>query len=234
MSELNEKLLSDIQELLKLYEENGPYYQNTTVNDEAVKTVITKMIDFIIPDKTSGNRLLDWMTSHEFFTGPASGRYHANVKGGLAMHSLMVTRQALSFAPAFLSNFNSSKNAEKYQVTASDIFIAAMCHDFCKTGFYSVEHRKTKDYNGNWTYEPYYKPKADNRNLGHGNESVLLLLESMPELLGNRTVLEAISRHMGFSDLSENESYNYSNFLQNPLVLLIQAADQSAAQWWDW
>ena len=31
----------------------------------------------------------------------------------------------------------------------------------------------------------------------------------------------------------ENESYNYSNFLQNPLVILIQLADQTAAQWWD-
>ena len=31
----------------------------------------------------------------------------------------------------------------------------------------------------------------------------------------------------------ENESYNYSNFLQNPLVILIQLAEQTAAQWWD-
>lgn len=233
MDELN-KSLSDIESLLKIYEENGPYYQNTTVNEEAVKSCISKMINFVISDESKATRLLDWMSSHDFFTGPASGRYHANVKGGLAMHSLMVTKQALTFAPSFLTNFCNTKNAAKYPVTAFDIVIAAMCHDFCKAGFYSVEHRKTKDYNGNWTYEPYYKPKADNRNLGHGNESVLMLLESMPELINNRTVLEAISRHMGFSDLSENEGYNYSNFLQNPLVLLIQTADQTAAQWWEW
>jgi hypothetical protein len=38
---------------------------------------------------------------------------------------------------------------------------------------------------------------------------------------------------MGFSDLAPMETYNYSNLLQNPLVLLIQLADQTAAQWWD-
>ena len=38
---------------------------------------------------------------------------------------------------------------------------------------------------------------------------------------------------MGFSDLSDSEGYNYTNFLDNPLVMLIQFADQSAAQWYD-
>ena len=96
-----------------------------------------------------------------------------------------------------------------------------------------MESRRTKDFNGNWKYEPFYKTKSDSRNLGHGNESVLLFLESMPSLLKRRNVIEAISRHMGFSDLSQMESCNYSNFLQNPLVILIQLADQTAAGWWD-
>ena len=55
----------------------------------------------------------------------------------------------------------------------------------------------------------------------------------MPSFINKRYVLEAVSRHMGFSDLSESESYNYSNFLQNPLVLLLQVADQTASQWFD-
>jgi hypothetical protein len=96
-----------------------------------------------------------------------------------------------------------------------------------------MESRKTKDFNGNWKYEPFYKTKSDLRNLGHGNESVLLLLESMPQILKKRNVIEAISRHMGFSDLAPMETYNYSTLLQHTLVLLIQLADQSAAQWWD-
>ena len=55
----------------------------------------------------------------------------------------------------------------------------------------------------------------------------------MPSMIKNRTVIEAVSRHMGFCDLTESETYNYSNFLQNPLVILLQLADQSAANWYD-
>jgi len=37
---------------------------------------------------------------------------------------------------------------------------------------------------------------------------------------------------MGFSDLSDSEKFNYSLFLENPLVVLLQLADQTAAQWY--
>ena len=53
-------------------------------------------------------------------------------------------------------------------------------------------------------------------------------------MIDNRTVLEAVSRHMGFTDLTDSEKMNYSNFLQNPLVLLLQLADQSASSWYDY
>ena len=96
-----------------------------------------------------------------------------------------------------------------------------------------IEYRNTKDFMGNWIKKPFYKTKEDSRNLGHGNESVLLLLESMPSFLKRRNVIEAISRHMGFSDLTDTEMMNYSNFLQNPLVPLIQLADETASGWWD-
>ena len=38
---------------------------------------------------------------------------------------------------------------------------------------------------------------------------------------------------MGFSDLSDLERMNYSNFLTNPLVVLLQLADQTAAAWYE-
>lgn len=224
---------TQVNGLLTVYSENGPYFKDNEVQVEPIKLCLNKMAEVVIPEEEKRTRLFDWMEKHEYWTSPASARYHANFKGGLALHSLMVLFQALSFSKPLLANFNQTKRAENYSITAFDIFISSICHDFCKAGFYATEFRKTKNFEGNWVYEPFYKTKADNRNLGHGNESVLMLLEIMPELVTNRPVIEAISRHMGFSDLSENESYNYSNFLQNPLVILIQLADQTAAQWWD-
>lgn len=231
--EEKQTLYSQVDELLKIFGNNHPVKKDGSFDEMSVKTTALQMIDFIIQNKDSAENLKSWMENHEFWTSPASARYHGNIKGGLAAHSLMVAYQALVYAKAFTENFANSKRSEKYNYTAEDIFVAAIAHDFCKAGSYATESRRTKDFNGNWKYEPYYKVKSDMRNLGHGNESVLLLLASMPEMLSRRHVVEAISRHMGFSDLSDNEKINYSNFLQNPLVLLIQLADETAAQWWD-
>ncbi len=223
---------AQIDALINVIEQNQPLGNDGSFNPDGVKNTTCQLIDMcFVPEKALA--LKNWMEVHEFWTSPASARYHCNVKGGLSAHSLMVTYQALTFALPLFENFTETKRAGLYNFTASDILIASIAHDFCKAGFYGTEMRKTKNYEGNWVYEPFYKVKPESRNLGHGNESVLNLLEIFPEYIKNRPVLEAISRHMGFSDLSENESYNYSNFLQNPLVLLLQLADQTASQWWE-
>lgn len=232
MSE-NTNLKNQVSSLLAIFDEKQPIQKDGTFSPELVKETALLMADFVIEEKVSLEALKNWMEGHDFWTSPASTRFHGNVKGGLAAHSLLVAVQALRFAPAFAENFALSKRDGQFPFTAEDVFVSALAHDFCKAGAYATESRKTKDFNGNWKYEPFYKTKSDLRNLGHGNESVLLLLESMPHLLKRRNVIEAISRHMGFSDLAPMETYNYSNILQNPLVLLIQLADQSAAQWWD-
>ena len=222
-----------ISELLKIFDQKQPIQKDGSFSSDLVKETSLAMADFIIEEKSSLPLLKEWLETHDFWTSPASTRFHGNTKGGLAAHSLLVTVQDLRFAIPFAENFAISKRSESFPFTAEDVFIASFAHDFCKSGTYATESRKTKDFNGNWKYEPFYKTKSDLRNLGHGNESVLLLLETMPHFLKRRNVLEAISRHMGFSDLSDSDSYTYSNILQNPLVLLIQLADQTAAQWWD-
>lgn len=231
--EEKEKLDAETDKVLAIFEKNQPVKSDGTFEIENVKATLLEISNLLIEDKEAEKRFLEWMDTHEFWTSPASARYHGNVKGGLAAHSLLVAWQAFVYAKTLAANFIRSKRADKFTFSAADIFVAAIAHDFCKAGSYNLESRRTKDLKGNWKYEPCYKNKQDWRNLGHGNESVLLLLESMPELLKNRTLIEAVSRHMGFSDLSEMEKINYSLFLQNPLVVLIQIADETAAQWWD-
>lgn len=227
------ELFNDVYELLDIFKEFSPIQENGSVVTDAVKPCILEMINYIIKDSTESASLIDWLDNTDFWTAPASTKFHGNFKGGLSLHTLIVVRQALVFAKPVLENYLSSPNGEQYSVTAKDIFISALCHDFCKTGFYGVEYRNTKDITGNWVKQPFYKTRSENRNLGHGNESVLMLLEIMPSMISNRMVIEAISRHMGFCDLSESETYNYSNFLENPLVILLQLADQSAANWYN-
>lgn len=224
---------TQIGELQDILSQFNPFSKDGTIVLDAIKPCITEMANYIIKDKSEAAALLDKMDETDFWTAPASSRFHANYKGGLAAHSLMVIKQSVAFAVPFMENFLSSPNAQNHVISAEDVFVSALCHDFCKTNFYGVEYRNTKDVTGNWIKQPFYKTKSENRNLGHGNESVLQLIEVMPSFVKNRNVIEAVSRHMGFSDLSESESYNYSLFLQNPLVILLQMADQTAAQWFN-
>lgn len=224
-------LFEQVSELLDIYNEFSPIPKSGTFNPDVIKQTILEMINYVVSDKNEAENLIEWTNRTDFWLAPASTRFHGNFKSGLALHTLKVVEQALIFAKPVIENFLTSTENDKYSITAEDIFIAALCHDFCKTNFYGVEYRNTKDISGNWVKTPCYKTKSENRNLGHGNESVLQLVEIMPSFIKKRYVLEAVSRHMGFSDLSDSESFNYSNFLQNPLVILLQLADQTASQW---
>ena len=228
------RLYSEVESLIKIYDEYSPVKDDKTFDREGVKNCILKMNKECISNKDECQAFSSWMESSDFFKSPASTRFHGNFEGGLAVHSLIVARQAFLIARPFLENFFMSPVSSKFQtvLSAKDIYISAIAHDFCKADSYKTEWHNTKDIFGNWKKTPVYRSKTDSRALGHGNESVLRLLEIMPSLIKNRPVIEAISRHMGFSDLSEMESYNYSNFLDNPLLLLIQFADQSAASWY--
>lgn len=227
------QLMTDVNELLDIYNEFSVIQDNGTFVAEAIKPTITEMINYIVKDEAESAALIDWLDASDFWVAPASSRFHGNFKYGLSLHTLKVIYQCLIFTQTIADSFMTSPMNKNYTFTAEDVFIAALSHDFCKTNFYAIEYRNTKDITGNWVKTPFYKTKNDNRNLGHGNESVLMLLEIMPSYIKKRYVLEAVSRHMGFSDLSESEGYNYSNFLQNPLVLLLQMADQTAAQWFN-
>ncbi len=231
--EEKEKFDYETDTLLEIFNKHSPIEGAKKFNLEKVKACIEEMADFIITNKQECADWKKWMEEHEFYKSPASTKFHGDWESGLCVHSLMVCVQALRLAKSFLENFLISPMAGKFEYNTEDIFIACISHDFCKAGTYKIEYHNTKDFMGNWVKKPVFRTKTELRTLGHGNESVLLLLESMPSLIKRRNLLEAVSRHMGFSDLSDLEMLNYSNFLQNPLVLLIQFADQSAAAWWD-
>lgn len=224
-----------IEELISIFEKNNPVSADRKFDLDAVKKTYYEMLDKVLTNADEEEDLKKWMDEHDFWKSPASTRFHGNWESGLCVHSLMVTVQALRFARTFLENFYSTPLglAGKFEVSAEDIVVACIAHDFCKAGSYTTEYRNTKDFMGNWIKKSFYKTREDSRNLGHGNESVLDLLECMPSFVKRRTVLEAISRHMGFSDVTDTEKMNFSNFLQNPLVVLIQVADQTASAWWD-
>ncbi|MBQ8144444.1 MAG: hydrolase, partial [Butyricicoccus sp.] len=74
--------------------------------------------------RKGADKLLAWLENQDFFTAPASTRYHAAYEGGLVEHSLNVYH-------VLMERFDPEKdNAESFA-------IVSLLHDVCKTGFYA-------------------------------------------------------------------------------------------------
>ena len=104
----------------------------------------------------------------DFFTAPASTRFHGAYDGGLLEHSLNVYE-------CLCDQIKHSKFCSKYGFTFSEesLAIAALLHDVCKTNFYKTEMRNVKK-NGVWESVPYYTIE-DNLPYGHGEKSVYII-----------------------------------------------------------
>ncbi len=76
--------------------------------------------------------LIQWLTDHSnFFTSPASTKYHGAYRGGLAQHSLNVLH--------YLEFMN---NAFDRGLSRESMIIAALLHDVCKIGAYIGDSAK--------------------------------------------------------------------------------------------
>ena len=160
--------------------------------------------------------LLKWLEGTDFFTAPASTRFHGNYEGGLCEHSLNVHRE--------LTRLN-----DIYQLGYSKetIAVTALFHDLCKVNYYKRGTRNVKDENGNWVVKEIYE--VDERvPLGHGEKSRIILQWyiklSLEELL-------AIRWHMGgFDSATKGGDYSLSKAQDNSkLVTLISVADLIAS-----
>jgi len=165
--------------------------------------------------------LLNWLeTETDYFLAPASTQFHGNYEGGLLDHSMFV----LQFA---LHNFNYVvKHNPDLENLRESIVICALFHDLCKTNYYHLEKKWTKDENGKWKDYIGYNVK-DTFPIGHGEKSVYLISKFIK--LTDAEAL-AIRWHMGAHELSVHipnsaQSYAYNEAINNPLVRLIHCAD---------
>lgn len=157
--------------------------------------------------------LTEWLANTDFFTAPASTRYHGCYEGGLVVHSLNVFAQL-------------KKLCKWYDCDATDesIAIVALFHDVCKVGCYKTEMRWRKDANNRWEQYPTWKFEEDFAYGGHGSKSVYLV-HSFMKLTPKEA--SAINCHMGQWDAT-----TYSNptevYCRNKLAWLLHVADEAA------
>ena len=164
--------------------------------------------------RPGADELLKWLETTDFFTAPASTRFHGNYQGGLCEHSINVFEELVRLLKAY----------PEIKVSGETAAITTLLHDLCKIGCYKTELRNKK-VNGVWVQVPQYVFEEDFCYGGHGSKSVYLVQKYM-----NLTQEEAvaINCHMGFSDRSPGD-YSLGNaYDQYPLAWLVHVADESA------
>ena len=170
--------------------------------------------------RDGADALLDYLENKsDFFTAPASARYHGSYTGGLCRHSVNVYR--------CLENYLARERVREVygmSYSAESTAVVALLHDLCKIGCYRPGSRNVKGPDGKWQSVPtfYYE---DPMPYGHGEKSVYIVTGFMRL---TREEAMAIRWHMGFSG-NEDARLVGQALEQYPLAFALATADMEAA-----
>ena len=182
-----------------------------------------KIFDIQIGERDGKEALRDWLLSDEcdFFTAPASTKYHGNYDGGLCEHSIDVYEMAVRLEGLYREDIRKqylvlNRPYDRDQFMES-LAVAALFHDLCKVNFY-----KTK-VNGRNTV---FVVDEQLRFGGHGSKSVFVLSKYLKDIRDEEAI--AINCHMGFSRAEDNSISVSESFKNSPLAWIVHVADEAA------
>jgi len=165
------------------------------------------------------DKLLEYLQKTDFFTAPASTKFHSAFEGGLCEHSLNVYKR-------FIKNLE-KEYGDKWQnfVSLESATIIALFHDICKVDYYKQEMRNVKE-EGVWVQKPYYSVE-DSLPYGHGEKSVYIINGF---LRLTRDEAMAINWHMGgFDSRVRGGFYGLDQvFYGYPVALIFHVSDIEA------
>lgn len=162
-----------------------------------------------------------------FFEAPASTRFHLSVKGGLVEHSVSVCRTAVKLRELAIAE----KPELEARLPLESVMLAALLHDVCKAEIYKTTYKNVKNEMGVWEKVPAYETDYSHFPAGHGEKSVIRLLQwginlTMDEIL-------AIRWHMNAWDLpfQSYEAMGNINAAKDkcPLLTILQTADMMSS-----
>ncbi len=170
--------------------------------------------------REGADKLLEYLlsSSSDFFTAPASTRFHGSYQGGLVEHSLNVYYCLKDY-------LSRPRVQELYKLCPSEetIAIVSLLHDVCKINCYHEGTRNVKGPDGKWQTVPTYDFQ-DDMPYGHGEKSVYIISGFMRL---SREEAFAIRYHMGFSE-EENKRNVGRSFELYPLGFALHTADMEA------
>ena len=165
------------------------------------------------------DKLLDWLKVSDFYTAPASTRFHGAYEGGLLEHSINVF-------DCLVKQLAAAGLQEKY--TKETVAISSLFHDICKVNFYKKGYRNVKDEeSGQWYKKEVYEIDERFPCGDHADKSVIILQNFMH--LEPDEIL-AIRAHMGGWDnaVKGGNAFVGKIFERCPLALCTHLADMMA------
>ena len=169
--------------------------------------------------REGADKLLDYLLSpaSDFFTAPASSRFHSAYEGGLLDHSLNVYDCLVSYLSS------DREKAFGFNYSDESIAIVALLHDLCKVGVYKKGFRNVKDDRGVWQRVDTFE-YDDQLPYGHGEKSVYIISGYMRL---TREEAFAIRYHMGYSSTEDARNVSAA-FEMFPLAFALSVADSEA------
>lgn len=170
--------------------------------------------------REGADKLLEYLlsASSDFFTAPASARFHSSYEGGLVEHSLNVYDCLVGYL-----NSDRAKNTYGFSYTDESIAIVSLLHDLCKIGVYKKGFRNVKDEKGVWQRVDTFE-YDDQLPYGHGEKSVYIISGYMKL---TREEAFAIRYHMGYSSTEDARNVSAA-FEMFPLAFALSTADSEA------
>lgn len=170
--------------------------------------------------REGSDALLDYLENKsDFFTAPASARFHGSYAGGLCEHSVNVYD--------CLQDYLQRPRVEELyglEYSPETVAIVALLHDLCKIGCYKPGTRNVKnDATGQWEKVPTFT-FDDPLPYGHGEKSVYIISGFMRL---TREEAMAIRWHMGFSGMEDKNMVGRA-LEKYPLAFALSVADMEA------
>lgn len=182
-----------------------------------------QIFDSRIGDRDGKEALREWLLSDacDFFTAPASTKYHGNYDGGLCEHSIDVYEMAVRLEGLYRDDIRKqylvlNRPYDREQFMES-LAVAALFHDLCKVNFYKtrISQRNTS-----------FAVDEQLRFGGHGSKSVYVLSKYLKDIRDDEAI--AINCHMGFSRAGDSTISIGESFKSSPLAWIIHVADEAA------
>lgn len=156
--------------------------------------------------------LLVWLKSSDFYSCPASTKYHDAFTGGLLEHSLNVYDELCRLLKAY----------PEIEVEEDTVILCSLMHDLCKVNFYTVEKRNRKNEDGRWESYDAFAIKEKFCYGGHGSKSVFILQNYI-----KLKPVEAVAINCHMSSWDDNK-YVGNVYEQWPFAWLLHVADEAA------